>query len=87
MKVPVGTTVLRPGDFCWNDETNPEVILIEVPSVGMCRLQVVKGDAPRAPVWGWDGNLEQPTLTPSIDIKSGTGAWHGYLQNGKLIPA
>ena len=34
--------------------------------------------------WEWDGNLERPTLTPSIDILT-TGGWHGYVTNGNLV--
>lgn len=30
--------------------------------------------------WGFDGNLESPTVTPSIDINR--GHWHGFLTNG-----
>lgn len=29
--------------------------------------------------WTWDGNLEKPTLTPSIHR---VGHWHGYLRDG-----
>jgi hypothetical protein len=31
------------------------------------------------PSWEWDGNLEAPTLTPSVNH---VGHWHGYLRNG-----
>lgn len=31
------------------------------------------------PTWQWDGNLEAPTLTPSINCR---GCWHGYLRAG-----
>jgi hypothetical protein len=34
--------------------------------------------------WGWDGNREAPTLTPSINV---IGRWHGWLQAGKLVNA
>ena len=30
---------------------------------------------------GWDGNEEEPTLSPSIVA----GKWHGYLRGGKLV--
>lgn len=30
--------------------------------------------------WGWDGNEDTPTVTPSININN--GHWHGYLTNG-----
>ena len=31
--------------------------------------------------WGWDGNREAPTITPSINV---IGRWHGYLRVGRL---
>lgn len=33
-------------------------------------------------VWGWDGNLDQPTLQPSLHL---LGRWHGYLKAGRLV--
>jgi hypothetical protein len=42
-------------------------------------------------VWQWDGNMERPTLYPSIDciaVKDGkpTGGcgWHGFITNGVI---
>lgn len=32
--------------------------------------------------WQWDGNVDRPTLTPSIDC---TGCFHGYLRNGQFV--
>ena len=34
--------------------------------------------------WGWDGNIESPTITPSINV---IGRWHGWLRNGILETA
>ena len=42
-------------------------------------------------VWGWNGNLDKPTLTPSINCiaekdgkpTSGCG-WHGFITNGVI---
>lgn len=34
--------------------------------------------------WGWDGNEEAPTLTPSIHT---IGHWHGFIRNGFLVEA
>lgn len=31
------------------------------------------------PSWEWDGNLSQPTLSPSVHR---VGHWHGWLRNG-----
>ncbi len=43
--------------------------------------------------WRWDGNVEKPTLTPSVHCKpvaprdggSGTVGWHGHLTKGKWV--
>lgn len=36
--------------------------------------------------WEWNGNLDKPSLTPSIRITGGKGrdgdCWHGYLTDG-----
>ena len=32
--------------------------------------------------WKWNGDREQPTLTPSIQMVEGTCRWHGFLQDG-----
>jgi hypothetical protein len=38
--------------------------------------------------WGWDGNMEHPTLTPSIfhdfDRPQSSVAWHGFLRAGRF---
>lgn len=35
--------------------------------------------------WLWDGNVEKPTLLPSIACKTPC-AWHGYLTAGVFTP-
>lgn len=43
-------------------------------------------------IWAWDGNLERPTLEPSIDCRAtkddGTPAggcgWHGHIAQGVM---
>ena len=35
-------------------------------------------------VSGWDGDLERPTLHPSISVP---GEWHGYLRDGEMEDA
>lgn len=35
--------------------------------------------------WNWDGNKEQPTLTPSVQ-KLVSCSWHGYLTKGVWSP-
>jgi len=35
--------------------------------------------------WKWDGNIEAPTLTPSI-LNFYSCQWHGYLTAGEFQP-
>lgn len=32
--------------------------------------------------WTWDGNIEKPTLKPSIHR---VGHWHGWLRSGRFV--
>jgi Family of unknown function (DUF6527) len=51
-----------------------------------CVLRIRRGDPePSGLVFGWNGNLESPTLMPSIGCDQRCG-WHGHLTNGELIP-
>lgn len=57
---------------------------------GGLHMLPVAGDANGRPVWTWDGNLEAPTLSPSIQSERGPGAdnlpppfkCHSYLRAG-----
>lgn len=42
-------------------------------------------------IWGWNGNTERPTLTPSINCiaekdgkPTGGCGWHGFITNGVM---
>jgi hypothetical protein len=35
-----------------------------------------------SPSWDWDGNMEKPTLTPSVHH---IGHWHGFLTGGVWV--
>jgi hypothetical protein len=70
----------KPGDFCFDRER--EHIYIILPGLkrpDSLRIQKCPPGGDR--VWGWDGNEDAPTLTPSIHSP---GEWHGYLRSGKL---
>jgi hypothetical protein len=77
---------LKPGE--WQFANDYTAIWVRVPHtenhVGLVRLPIVLGDPGTEKAWGWDGNKEAPTLTPSINV---IGIWHGWLQAGKLITA
>lgn len=69
-----------PGDFCFDRDF--EYIYLILP--GMNRpdsLRIQKGSPGGPRVWGWDGDEEKPTITPSIHAP---GEWHGFLRAGRL---
>lgn len=70
----------RPGDFCFAEDF--EYLYIWIPGVsGPDAIRIQRGSPGGDRVWGWDGDTERPTLTPSIHTP---GYWHGYLTSGKL---
>lgn len=50
---------------------------------GQCDFRL--GEPVPDKVWAWDGNVEAPTLTPSVNCLGGCG-WHGHVTNGECIP-
>ena len=40
-----------------------------------------RNETPERPSWVWDGNVEIPTLTPSVQRTVGC-KWHGFLTDG-----
>ena len=36
--------------------------------------------------WEWDGNVERPTLSPSIWAEPPEG-WHGFVRDGRMVTA
>lgn len=43
-------------------------------------LRAQKGTKPpESPSWSWDGSIEAPTLSPSVNH---IGHWHGWLKGG-----
>ena len=94
VKVPVEAgTKLAPGDFAW-DFDSPELggdrkaetahIYVALPGEGggWSAIKVRRGAPGGERVWGWDGNEDKPTLTPSIHMP---GVWHGWLRAGRLV--
>lgn len=86
----------EPGDFCFaghdflngHAERKPSeysALLLNCPECGSYHAIPIKPGNPQG--WGWNGNVERPTLTPSIWFEHGhvnndTCRWHGYLENG-----
>jgi hypothetical protein len=72
----------KPGDFCYDEKY--EHIYIVLPGLHgqPDALRIQRGEPGGERVWGWDGNVANPTLTPSIEWK---GHWHGHMTNGRLV--
>jgi hypothetical protein len=47
--------------------------------MGSLMFRPVPDGFPGHPSWEWDGNMEAPTLSPSVHH---VGHWHGFLRNG-----
>lgn len=66
----------NPGDFYWPREGS---LRFKCPcGCGIIAGVDVKPIFPHG--WDWDGNVESPTVKPSILINQ--GHWHGFLTNG-----
>ena len=70
----------KPGAFFF-DEGEPTHILFTCPCGCDNRMRLPLNTPGVHPSWMWDGNREQPTLTPSIrDVN--TCKFHGFLTAG-----
>lgn len=50
---------------------------------GVCFIQIHR-DPPVHPIWHWDGNVERPTIVPSIGCDRRCGK-HVTIMNGQSI--
>lgn len=94
MKIQYAQYALNnPGDFRYifemvDGEATPSHIIFKNPvcSLGSCCIRIRRGAADQAQhKWGWDGNMESPTITPSIGCDHLCG-WHGFITNGEITP-
>lgn len=73
------------GTFDITDRDDGKFILFICPNGQRCGVDI--SEAPRGtgdpPEWGWDGNYDAPTLTPSINCIGGCG-WHGFITKGEF---
>lgn len=82
---------LQPGQAWWSKEVGTSEGTMRLTfvcpggcgDIGGCRAFNGKQPEPR-PSWDWNGNLDKPTLRPSIlsPRDSGGCGWHGYLTDG-----
>lgn len=87
LSFPLPAGELPVGAFCWGDEMEDGTrhLYIVLPgNTAPDALAVFKGKDRSIPrEWGWDGDLERPTLEPSILDQA--GKWHGHLRAGVLV--
>ena len=87
------------GAFCWGEIEHPDgkiwhCLYLLVPShlenggaLPLCLYPSREENNWASPglIRGWDGDEDQPTLTPSILVQTETGdGWHGFLTAGEL---
>lgn len=75
----------EPGDFWWTGNP-PMRLTFKCPCGCGANLGVAVAADPadrggNHPIWQWNGDLEKPTVTPSIQYLDGC-RWHGFLTDG-----
>lgn len=58
------------------------------PNGKQCIVNIIRGPAsPNECKHGWDGNREEPTITPSIGCDNAPRCgWHGHIIKGEITP-
>ena len=78
-----------PGAFAWADSTTPRLIFL-YPQENKYGYNVgsiaVNDSLYHEPLWTWDGNLDNPSIDPDIQILYGQSKvlWFGRIRNGVL---
>jgi hypothetical protein len=82
-----------PGDFVLEppNEFNKGMIDFVCPNGKQCGVGIrhgaFAGGNGKMKRWGFNGNADQPTLTPSIDCRAPSGCgWHGHIVAGEMKP-
>ena len=79
------------GEFYWDLQDGKRKLVVGIPTAPsedwpdfLLSTWTIDHENNNRAQWGWDGNEDAPTLTPSIHA---VGAWHGWVQNGELVEA
>ena len=86
-----GIYAFQVGDFTWIGNLAgvfPAKLLFKAPGCkfNFCEINVRQGE-PSFPFFGWDGNFEAPTITPSIGCDDAPRCgWHGHIIKGEMFP-
>lgn len=73
---PIGVDTIQ-----FRCRNNPKKICVVDLTLGVH----VDDDGNKRRRWHWDGNMESPTITPSIGCDSRCG-WHGHITAGDIAP-
>lgn len=79
-----------PGAFKLVTDGKDTIGMTYVCPCGCKRIGFLNFEEPERPRWSWDGNVESPTLTPSVHhvmhgLDGTTTHWHGWLTNGEWV--
>ena len=80
------------GEFAWDDQGDGRHLAVLLPSptsaapdnYAYIRIRVAQGGNVSGVHWGWNGDEDKPTLTPSVHAH---GHWHGWVRDGMLVEA
>lgn len=87
-----GIPLIPKGEWAWvvNEKgADPFYLAFGCPCDGVCGtdvsnlIAVSRDDTGDPHQWHWDGDWDNPTLSPSIQRKSGCN-WHGFMTKGIL---
>lgn len=86
---------LEPGTACWGppregeDPVSPKRLYYVCPcGCSEWRQIPVRMEGAAGTAWVWNGDVDRPTLTPSIQHVANRAdkcSWHGFLTNGEWV--
>lgn len=72
----------RQGDFTFDEDFSHIYLWLPGQRAPDC-LRIQRGRPGGDRVWGWNEDVDKPTLEPSIHVQGERG-WHGHLRAGHL---
>ncbi len=83
---------LRPEEFCFDGqgpEGLPKWFRFHCPRESReCQVPINGQRLPNGATWKFDGCVDTPTLTPSINCNGAGGCgWHGWVRRGEVTDA
>ena len=63
--------------------TDKDRYFFDCPGCGSMHYFNFRGDPKEKPIWSWNGDLEKPTVSPSIRVQSDI-ICHFFIKNGTI---